>query len=301
MLTAIPHAGELVALATAGCWTLTALCFEVASKRIGSLTVNLIRLILALFFISVYCWIVRGHWLPVDASPHNWFWLLLSGVVGIFIGDMCLFQAFVKIGARRTMLVMSLAPPLTAIEGWVVMREVLTGLDWAGMALTLAGVIWVVLEKEPKGESDASRVSPVGLILAFLAATGQATGLVLSKFGMRDYDPFAATQIRIFAALGIFLVMFSALKWWPRVRAALNQRVALGWTATGAFFGTFLGISLSLLAIKLTQTGVAATIMSIVPILIIPPAAIFLREKITPRAVMGAVLAVVGVSFLFLR
>ncbi len=236
----------------------------------------------------------------MDASAYNWAWLLLSGVIGIFIGDMCLFQAFVKIGARRTMLVMSLAPPLTAIAGWFVMGEVLTGLDWAGMALTLAGVTWVILEKEQKSDTRAARASPLGLFLAFLAAGGQAIGLVLSKFGMRDYDPFAATQIRIFAALGLFLLMFSALRWWPRVRAALNQRAALGWTATGAFFGTFLGISLSLLAVKLTQTGVAATIMSIVPILIIPPAALFFKEKITPRAVLGAVIAVVGVSFLFL-
>ncbi len=292
--------GEFVALATAGCWTLTALCFEVASRRIGSLTVNLIRLMLAAAFISIYCWIVRGHWFPMDASPHNWLWLLLSGVVGIFIGDTCLFQAFVQIGARRTMLVMSLAPPLTAIEGWIVMGEILTALDWIGMVLTIAGVAWVVLEKEPKGETNASKVHPMGLALALLAAAGQATGLVLSKFGMRDYDAFAATQIRILAALGIFLVMFSVLKWWPKVRTALNQRAAMGWTAIGAFFGTFLGISLSLLAIKLTKTGVAATIMSIVPILIIPPSAFFFKEKISPRSVMGAVLAVVGVSFLFL-
>ncbi len=298
-MSPISHAGELVALATAGCWTLTALCFEAASRRVGSLAVNLARLILAMGFISVYCRLVRGQWLPFDATAYNWYWLLLSGVVGIFVGDMCLFRAFVLIGARKTMLVMSLAPPLTAIVGWLILGELLTPLDWAGMVLTVIGVAWVVMEQEPGGESAYGKTLP-GLILAFLAAAGQAVGLVLSKFGMKGYDPFAATQIRIIAALGIFLALFAVFRWWPRVKTILDQRAALGWTAMGAFFGTFLGISLSLLAVKLTKTGIAATIMSIVPILIIPPAAFFFKERITPRAVIGAFVAVVGVSVLFL-
>ncbi|MBW1660449.1 MAG: DMT family transporter [Deltaproteobacteria bacterium] len=299
-MSPISHAGELVALATAGCWTLTALCFEAASRRVGSLAVNLARLILAMGFISVYCRVARGQWLPFDATAYNWYWLLLSGVVGIFVGDMCLFRAFVLIGARKTMLVMSLAPPLTAIVGWLILGELLTPLDWAGMVLTVIGVAWVVMEQEPEGEKGSSGKTFLGLTLAFLAATGQAVGLVLSKFGMKGYDPFAATQIRILAALGIFLLLFAAFRWWPRVKAILDQRAALGWTAMGAFFGTFLGISLSLLAVKLTKTGIAATIMSIVPILIIPPAAFFFKERITPRAVIGAFVAVIGVSVLFL-
>ena len=296
----ISHAGELVALATAGCWTLTALCFEAASRRVGALTVNLVRLILAMGFISIYCRLVRGYWLPFDATAYNWVWLLISGAVGIFVGDMCLFQAFVLIGARKSMLVMSLVPPMTAITGWLVLGEVLSPLDWMGMALTVIGVAWVVMERGTDRAGSPSRVPFSGLIFAFLAASGQAVGLVLSKFGMKGYDPFAATQIRIIAALGIFLALFAVFRWWPKVRMILRQKAVLGLTATGAFFGTFLGISLSLLAVKLTKTGIAATIMSIVPILIIPPAAIFFKEKITPRAVIGAFAAVMGVSFLFL-
>ena len=294
------HAGEWVALATAGCWTLTALCFEAAGKRVGSLTVNLARLIIALGFISIYCWFTRGYWFPSDATAYNWFWLLISGLVGILIGDMCLLRAFVLIGARKTMLIMSLAPPITAITGWLIMGEWLTPLDWAGMSLTIAGVSWVILERGPKGANGTSETPLTGLLLAFFAATAQSVGLVLSKFGMKDYDPFSATQIRILAALAGFIILLTFLKWWPKSKKILTNRAALGWTATGAFFGTFLGISLSLLAVQLTETGIAATIMSIVPILIIPPAVFLFKEKITLRAVFGAVLAVAGVSILFL-
>ena len=295
-----PHAGELAALATACCWTLTALFFEAASKRIGSLTVNMGRLVLALVFISLSCRIVRGYWLPLDATAHNWIWLLISGAVGIFMGDMCLFRAFVLIGARKAMLIMSLAPPLTAFSGWLLMGEWLTPIDWAGMFLTVAGVSWVVIERGPKGQDAASETSLSGLALAFFAAAAQAMGLVLSKFGMKGYDPFAATQIRILAALAGLLVLFTVLKWWTKMRKLFIDGRAVGWTAMGAFFGTFLGISLSLLAVQLTKTGIAATIMSIVPILIIPPAVLFFKENVTLRSVLGAFLAVAGVSLLFL-
>ncbi len=177
----IPHAGELVALATAGCWTLTALCFEAASRRVGALVVNLARLTLAFGFLAIYCRWVRGSWLPLDASAYNWGWLLISGVVGIFVGDLCLFRAFVLIGARKTMLVMSLAPPLTAIAGWMIMGEILTELDWAGMVLTVTGMVWVVMERVPDGENGLKRTPLSGLFLAFLAAAAQGVGLVLSK------------------------------------------------------------------------------------------------------------------------
>jgi drug/metabolite transporter (DMT)-like permease len=297
---AFPHAGELAALATAGCWTLTALCFEAASRRIGSLAVNLAGLMIAAIFLSIYCWVTRGLLLPVDATGHNWFWLLVSGVVGICIGDFCLFRAFVLIGARRAMLIMSLSLPLTAVAGWLLTGEWLSVLDWTGMTLTVAGVSWVVMERGPRPERESFRKSLLGSGLAFLAASGQAAGLVLSKFGMGDYNPFAATQIRILAALAGFAFLFTLLQRWPGAFRALSDRRAMGLTTTGAFFGTFLGISLSLLAVQLTESGVAATIMSIVPILIIPPSVILFKEEITVRSVLGAFLAVAGVAFLFL-
>jgi drug/metabolite transporter (DMT)-like permease len=294
------HAGELAALGTACCWTVTALCFEAASRRVGSLTVNLVRLLIAMVFLSLYCWIMRGHALPFDASRHNWYWLIISGTVGLFLGDLCLFRAFVLIGARRSMLIMSLAPPLTAIAGWVVMEEWLSILDWAGMALTVGGVSWVVMERSDNSPQRHLKTPFPGIVFALLAAMAQAVGLVLSKFGMEDYDPFAANQIRIIAAAAGFLLLATILRWWPRVGRAIQNRPAMGFTTIGAFFGTFLGISLSLVAVQLTNAGVAATIISIVPILIIPPAMFFFRERVTLRSVLGAALAVAGVALLFL-
>jgi drug/metabolite transporter (DMT)-like permease len=293
------HLGELAALGTAGCWTVTAMAFESAGRRVGSLSVNLIRLVMALLFISLFCLITRGRLIPDDATPHAWLWLSVSGLVGFCIGDLCLFRAFVLVGARISMLIMALVPPITALLGWMLLGETLTGLDWAGMAVTICGVAWVVLERQKK-TGGARRLPPRGILLAFLGAVGQAVGLVLSKLGMGDYNPFAATQIRIIAGIGGFALLFSIVGWWPRVKTALKDRGAFLRINLGAFFGPFLGVSLSLAAVQYTETGVASTIMSIVPVLIIPPAILIFKEKVSLRAALGAALAVAGVALLFL-
>ncbi len=292
--------GELAALGTAFCWTVTSMSFESAGKRIGSLSVNLIRLVMALGILSLFCWLRRGLPLPTDASAHAWGWLALSGLIGFAIGDLCLFQAFVVVGSRISMLLMSLVPIVSALGGWLLMDEHLALLDWLGMALTVGGVTWVVAERQKDGSGRPRKLPASGVLLGIGGATGQAIGLVLSKYGMRDYDPFAATQIRVMAGIAGFAAIFVLVGWWPRVIAALRDRGAMGRTALGATFGPFMGVSLSLVAVKHTETGVAATIMAIVPVLIILPSVWIFKERVSARAVIGAVLAVGGVALLFL-
>jgi len=304
----LDHYGKLAALGTACCWTVTALSFEAAGRRVGSLPVNLIRLVIAFLLLTAFGWIVRGIPLPTDASGRAWLWLAVSGVVGFSIGDLCLFRAFLLVGARTAMLVMSLVPPMAAVTGWLLLGERLTVVDLAGMALTVGGVAWVVSERAAHAEptepdpapSQPPRRPALGVLLALGGAAGQATGLVLSKVGMRDYDAFAATQIRVIAGIASLCVLFTLIQIWPRVIAALRSRPAMARISLGAFFGPFLGVSFSLVAVQHTEAGVAATIMSIVPVLIIAPAIVLFRERVTLRAVLGSVIAVAGVALLFL-
>lgn len=293
------YTGELAALATAFCWTISSLAFEAAGKRIGSLSVNLIRLVLAFVFLSLYGWCTRGLLLPTDASPHTWLWLSLSGFVGFFIGDLALFEAFVLIGPRLAMLLMALTPPLTAIIGWLVLGERLTRLDLAGMVVTIAGISLVVWER-PAEATGTRRVTGFGMALGVAAAAGQAVGLVLSKMGMNGYDAFGATQIRVIAGMAGFVVLFFFVKWWPRVWTALRHASGMGFTTVGALAGPFVGVGLSLVAVQHVNAGVAATIVSIVPVLIIPFVIVIQREHVSGRAVLGAMMAVAGVALIFL-
>jgi drug/metabolite transporter (DMT)-like permease len=294
-----PWLGETAALGTAVCWAITALAFESAGRRVGSLPVNLIRLFVGLACLCAVTWIRRGLPLPVDATPAAWIWLGASGIVGFALGDLCLFRAFVMIGSRLSLLLMSLVPPLTALIGWLVLGERLDPREWIGMALTVAGVAWVVRERAPAAAYAGVHPSGTGLLLGLGGAVGQAVGLVLSKHGMGHYDAFAANQIRVLAGIVGFVVIFTVTRTWPRVVLALRHPPAMTGISVGGFFGPFLGVSLSLIAVQNTAAGVAATIMAITPVVILPASVWIRKEHVTPRAVAGALLAVAGTAILF--
>lgn len=298
----VSHPGEIYALLAAVCWTVTAMSFESAGKKVGSLSVNILRLVIALAFFSAYGALIRGYALPLDAGWFAWKWLGLSALVGFCIGDLCLFRAFVLIGSRISMLVMSAVPPITALIGIVILGETLTPLAWMGMALTVSGISLAVLNRDPKRRKHPNHAPrPVkGLIYALGGAAGQALGLVLSKFGMGDYDAVAATHIRVIVGTIGFCIIFSATRRWPYVVQAIKHRRAMGGILLGSFFGPFLGVSFSLLAVKYTDAGIASTIMAIVPVLIIPPAILVFKERVTFLEILGACAAVTGVALLFL-
>jgi drug/metabolite transporter (DMT)-like permease len=296
------YAGQLAALGTATCWAFSALIFAAAARRIGVLSLNLIRLVLGMGFLSLAAWALRGLALPTDASPRAWAWLAVSGLIGFVFGDLCLFLAYMKIGTRLASLMMALSPLLTAVIGWLVLGETLAGRDVLGMTLTVGGIGWAVLERHPPapGSDPEPRPSLSGLLLGIGGALGQAGGLVLSKLGMGDYDAVAATQVRVLAGIAGYVVLISALRWWPQVVDSLQDRRAMGLSTAGAFFGPFLGVSLSLFAVRHTVSGVAASIMALQPVLIIPLVVILHRERVGFGGVVGALVAVAGVALLFL-
>jgi drug/metabolite transporter (DMT)-like permease len=136
--------------------------------------------------------------------------------------------------------------------------------------------------------------------MALGGAIGQATGLVLSKKGMGSYDAFSSSQIRVLTGIAGFSFLFIFMKRWPRVWAALKNPPAMRRITLGAFFGPFLGVSFSLLAVQHTETGIAATLMSIVPVLIIIPSVLIFHEKINLKEIIGAIITVAGVAMFFL-
>ena len=302
----VMYYGEITALLTAVFWTVTSMSFESAGKKVGSLSVNLIRLVVAFFIFGVVNYFRRGMFLPLDAGSERWMWLVLSGLVGFVIGDLLLFQAFVVIGARISMLIMALTPPITAFAGWLILGEVLSPMNLVGMIVTLTGISIVILKREKK-ELDSTKRRKIittyslkGILLAFGGAVGQGLGLVLSKKGMGDYDAFAASHIRVITGMIGFAIIILLTRRFGNVWKALFHVPAMKRIALGSLFGPFLGVSFSLLAIQHTKAGIAATIMSIVPVLIIPPAILLFHEKVNGKEIIGAVITVSGVALFFL-
>ena len=199
------------------------------------------------------------------------------------------------------MLIMSLAPPVAAMAGALILHESLTWLNGLGMLLVLAGIAIVIL-KQPDSETNKSRLNyPVkGLLLALGGAVGQGVGAVFSKLGMGNYDPFASSQIRTIAGIAGFIVIITLAGGWRTIGSSLKNNKAMTPLLIGSFFGPFLGVSLSLLAFQHTSVGIASTLIATVPVFILIPSVVIFHEKLNWKEISGAFLAVAGMVIFFL-
>lgn len=294
------HYGEFAAILVAIFWTITALAFESATIKVGSIAVNLIRLIFGFIFLSTLTLILRGHFLPVDAGRDNWIWLSISGLIGFVLGDLFLFKSYPIVGSWFAMLIMTLAPPTAALFGFLILGEHMGLTGILGMMVTLTGIGITIFSRKAKNEKLSLNKPVKGIIYALIGALGQGLGIVFSKLGMGEYDAFASTQIRIITGIAGFIVVISLAGRWKSIFAAFRNARGMAGITTGAFFGPFLGVSFSLIAVKHTQTGIASTIMAMVPVLIIAPSIILFKHRITLREMIGVVIAVGGVVLFFI-
>jgi drug/metabolite transporter (DMT)-like permease len=302
--------GETAGVCTSILWTFGSILFTQAGRRIGALSVNAFRIIFGIVLLGTTHLITMGTIIP-QANPSQFFYMGLSGVVGLTIGDYAYFGALVLIGPRRGVLLMSLAPIFSAVAAYFVMGEIL-GL-WAiiGIATTLSGVGLVILEGEEKsGEVPLSkRQKTIGIFLGLGGSLGQGIGLVISKYGMiaaandpsTPLNPLSATLIRmVVAAIFIWIFVLTTGKW-SNVLDSLKDRKGITRTFGGAVTGPFLGVWLSMVAVTYTKAGVAATLISLMPVMIIPVVWILFKQKTSWRGILGAGIAVIGVAILFLR
>jgi drug/metabolite transporter (DMT)-like permease len=298
----VRFAGEFAALGTAVCWAAGSNFFAAAGQRMGSVVLNRLRITVAAVFLGTALLVLHGSPWPTWATSTQVALLAASGLVGFVFGDTYYFRSLIILGPGRAALVTSMAPVFTALLGWPVLGERPGPLVVLGMALTLSGIAWVIWERQHRTQEHVEGSMVVGVVAGVLAAVGQAGGYVLSKLALRTgLDPLSATVIRIgAAAIGVWLLA-AAQRDVRRSLAALRDRAATGFMVGGAFFGPFLGVTLSLTALKYIEAGVAASITAIYPVLTLVLSARFHGERLTLRTLAGALVAVAGVVVLFLR
>jgi len=297
----MPFLGEISALLTALFWSMSPLFFTAAINRVGMVTVNITRLTFALIFLVASVIVMQYS---VSLSPMQYALLSLSGFLGLVFGDSFMFKAFQRIGARITMLVMALSPAIATFAAYFILGEELPVLGLVGIAVTLAGIVWVVAERSGDGKETPHAVTKIGLFYAFIGATGQGLGLVVAKLAFQEspVNGLVATLIRIAAAWVLLLPIVAMTKNFKSPFVTFRtERRALWLTIGGAVVGPFIGITFSLIAVAHTQVGVAATIMATVPIVMLPLLRIFYKERLTWKAVAGAFVTVGGVVLLFLK
>ena len=292
--------GEIASLITAICWTINAIAFESAGKKVGSMAVSYIRLFIAFVLLGITSYFTRGIPLPTDANGHIWFWLMVSGLFGFVLGDMFLFQAFIDIGSRISLLIMSASPPIAALVSFFIMGERISIRGLIGMFVTMAGIALVILSRNPEEKKMQFNRPIKGIIYACIGALGQALGLVFSKLGMGSYDAFASTQIRLIAAFVAYTIIITVQKKWPEIKTAFDDKKSINQIALGAVFGPYIGVAFSLIALQYTATGIVSSITNISPVIIIPASIIVFKEKVLPKEVLGAFISIAGIIILFL-
>jgi len=294
------HIGAIAAIAAALCWTVSALCWTTAGKRVGSLVTNAVRLVVALPMLMLLSWVIDGSPVPLGASREAWGWIALSGVVGFFLCDLCLFQSLLMIGTRLALLIFSLAPLVASLFGWLWLGERLSGQDIAGVAVAVGGVVWVVAES-PRHDEEAPprRLRWLGVVLATLAMFSQGIASVIAKAGLNEFpSAVAATEIRVMAGLVCFAVLMPAIgKYRPCVQV-LSDRRTMPVIVGGAIAGPVVGVALLMYSIARIPTGLAMTFASLMPVMVIPFLIFLYRERVSARAIIGAVVACAGLALL---
>ena len=299
-------AGEAAAVSVSLFWSFCTLFFAFSSRRVGSLSVNALRIAMAVVLLGIAHVILFSTLVP-QATGGQWLYMGISGFIGLALGDFLYFGSLVILGPRRGVLVMATSPIFSATLGFVFLGEVLSSWIIVGIAVTLCGVLWVILESEEKSEEKKldRRTKTWGVLLGIGGSAGQGIGLVLSKYGMlhaggADLNPLSATLIRLIVATISFWIIILVMNRYTEVFAAFKDRKAMGAVFGGAILGPFLGVWLSMVALTYTMTGVAATLMSLMPVMIIPIVWAAYRQKTSWRGIAGACVTILGIAILFL-
>lgn len=297
--------GQIAALGTSFCWSATSIFFTMSGRQVGSIIVNRTRLVLAVAIVALMHLATQGTLVPVGAGLDRWGLMGLSGAIGFVIGDSLLFQAFVLVGPRLSMLMMALAPVMSVLLGWVFLGEKLTGLELAGIALAVSGIALVVTDRPRNGEREEQPRPErfgAGLLFGLGGALGQAGGLMFSKMGLAgDFPALSGSMMRLIVATTlIWAITLARGQARPSVEALRAHPRALLAITGGAVFGPFLGVWLSLIAVQRAPIGIASTLMSLAPIILLPVGRILFDERIGLRAVGGTLVAVAGSALLFL-
>lgn len=267
---------------------------------------NLWRLSLATSLLGILAWGVAGG-LQIHNAALPWF--LLSGAVGFGVGDIGLFLAFARLGARLTLLIALCLAPLFAASGeWLILKTTISVAEFGAMLVVLLGVSLAITGQEPS-QRRLPRSYPTGVCLAVLAGLGQGVGAVLSRLAESHAAPEAVTpfaQAFQRCAAGWFVLLIATLLWWQRWRGQrpvlrVSVRTFLPWLLGAATFGPVFGVSCFQWGLVLVQNSafVQATV-STSPIALMVLTFVIDREVPSARSLIGALLGIAGVVLLCL-
>ncbi len=291
---------ELAALAAAFTWALTGIISADPSKQFGAVAFNRARMMVV--FVMLCFWMLfAGGWQSINNAT---LWpLIISGFIGIFLGDTALFLTMNRLGPRRTAILFAMNAPMSVVLGFLVLGEALTSLTLVGVAVTIAGVVLAIIYGKSKAQLHKweSVAGPlwIGVLLGLVAALAQTVGALIARPIMETgVDPVAASAVRVgVAALGLHLLMqlpHQSLKQRNPGSSKLWAQVALS-----GFLGMGVGMTLLLYGLSGGKVGIVTTLSATTPALLLPILWWRTREIPALGAWVGALFVIVGSAMIF--
>ena len=289
----------LIPLFTSLCWSLTPYFFTEAQRRIGVNQLNTDRLL----FASITLFVITLFFGNNSVSFLQYLLLVISGIFGLVCGDYFLFTSFKKIGPRYSSVMMSLAPIFSCIGAVFLFNEKIGVLGFIGIMLTVSGIIIVVSKTKTSAKNEKQHIKPSKLIFGILAALGQSIGILCVKqaYTFGELSGISATFFRISASAIILLLWLTLLrKYTNPITVYKNDKSALKYVLLGTLFGPVLGVSSSIISLEYVPVSIAQTLFSTSPIFMLPISHFIMKDKVNSRAIIGVLIAVLGIGLLMI-
>jgi drug/metabolite transporter (DMT)-like permease len=299
-----PTIGAGLALGAAVCWGISPLLFASAARRIGSYPVALLRLALATALLLAVLTAYRAATHVAISMPAGWqwFWLLVSGVLGMGFGDLLGYEAMATLGPRRTTQMTTVAPVAAVLLGWVWLGETFRPVTLLGIAVVLVATSYAVLvrSRQEADDREPGRVSPWGLFCAVAGAVLMGVGAVTLRqaFRLGPIDLLLATALRV-GGTAVFFWMIAAARldmvriWRTMGDPAVRSRVVLG-----SLLGPFAGMICYVSSLNFLQAGLVSTLSSISPLVLLPIVYLRYKARIGWDVVAACAMAIAGIAII---
>lgn len=295
---------ELAALGAAACWAFTGTIVTGAVRQIGPFRFNLLRhgFVIVLLSLIVAIWARGGELSGLSALV-----LVVSGIIGIYIGDTLNFAAVGRLGARRAGAVFALNAPMAAGLGWLLLDEQLNLQAILGIATTAIGVAIAIVGRPPAHAHRFEQTEGIiltGIAFGLGAALGQAAGALVARPVMEmGVDPYVASLIRV-SASGLCMALSASAMMAARIEMGPPNPItpAVLWPALAtAVIGLGLGMTLLMFALAGGKVGIISTLSATSPVLILPMLWLRTGQRPTAASWLGAAIACAGMALIFLR
>ncbi|MCG9677737.1 DMT family transporter [Vibrio sp. Isolate24] len=292
--------GEIAALSAAVVWAVATWIYSQFSHHFSAMQLNIVKGVAASGMMLIVMPWLDGP--ATEVSTLHLLILALSGIIGIAIGDSAYFASLKRIGANKTLLLESLAPPLSGVLALVALGSILPLQSWVGVLVTTAAVTFVIFQPDVHGEK--THWSGVGF--GMLASVCQASGVVISHYALvaGDLPPLLGALIRLSVGVLAVALVITVFEKKPFSSMIMHLRQlstsSFLWLLSAIFVGTFLALWLQQIALKHANPAIAQTLIATSPLFML---FIYMvkGEKVTAKSMMGTLAAFGGISLFFWR